>query len=223
MAVENVTVQSATGIDGSSYTTAVSNDQLTTEDFLELMLTELKLQDPTAPMDSQRMMDTQMQMSTINTNLKTIEAMESLVNNFNQSALSNAANVIGKSIEDGNIGEDGVNKAYTVRSVESNDGEITVIAQQILYAEDQVLDADGNRIYYNTNGEILDSEGSLTGYKVALSNPGEVVSSEDGLPIILDENNEMVTDSGYSLEGAVLPVYSDQLTAIPFSTITKIF
>ncbi len=223
MSVDNVTVQSATGVDGSTYTTSVSNDQLTNEDFLQLMLTELKLQDPTAPMDSQRMMDTQMQMSTINTNLKTIETMEALVNTFTQSALANASNVIGQNIEDGNIGENGVNKAYTVRSVESIDGEVTVNAQQILYVEDQVLDPDGNRIMYNINGEILDSTGKTTGYKVALENPGQAILNEDGAPVILDENNEIVTDSGYTMEGAVIPVYSDQLTTIPFNTITRIF
>lgn len=222
MAVDNVQVNSSVGIDGSSYTTSVSNDHLTNQDFLKLMITELQLQDPTKPMDSQQMLSTQMQMSTIETNLQTIETMESLAKSFAQSALSNAASVIGKNIEDGNIGETGVNKAYTVRSVENNDGEITVKAQQILYVEDQVLDKDGKRIMYNILGEILDDSGSKTGYKVALQNPGEVILKE-GKPVILDENNEEVSDSGYTLEGQVLPVYSDQLTSIPFNNITRIF
>lgn len=223
MAVENVTVNSATGLDGSSYTTSISNDQLTTQDFLTLMIEELKLQDPTAPMDSQRMLDTQMQMSSMNTNLQMIETMESLSTAFNQSNLSNAATVIGKNIEDGNVGENGVNKAYTVRSVENIDGEVSVKAQQILYIEDQITDADGNAINYNVNGEIIDSNGALTGQKIALSNPGEVIIGEDGLPVVLDENNETVTGHGYTSSGGVLPVYSDQLVSIPFSTITKIF
>ncbi len=223
MSVDNVTVQSATGVDGSTYTTSVSNDKLTNEDFLQLMLTELKLQDPTAPMDSQRMMDTQMQMSTINTNLKTIETMETLANTFSQSALANASNVIGKNIEDGNIGENGVNKAYTVRSVESLDGEVTVNAQQILYIEDQVRDKDGDYVFYNIKGEILDEEGKATGKKVALEDPGKVIIDEKGNPVILDENNEIIEDSGYTVDGSVMPIYSDQITSIPFSTITRIF
>ena len=222
MAVDNVTVSSSTGIDGSSYTTAISNDQLTNEDFLTLMIEELKMQDPTSPMDSQRMLDTQMQMSAMNTNLKTIETMESLAKTFSQSALSNAAAVIGKNIEDGNIGEDGVNKAYTVRSVENVDGEVSVKAQQILYIEDQVQDSDGNNIVYDLNGEILDENGNKTGYKVALEDVGNVIQ-KDGLPVILDENFEEVSDSGYSMNGSVLPVYSDQLASIAFSSITKIF
>ena len=59
------------------------------------MVEELKMQDPTKPMDSQRMLDTQMQMSSIETNLQTIEAMKSLTESFSQTAFSNAANVIG--------------------------------------------------------------------------------------------------------------------------------
>lgn len=222
MAVENVTTSSSTGIDGSTYTTAVSNDQLTNEDFLTLMIAELRMQDPTKPMDSQQMLSTQMQMSTINTNLQTIETMESLATSFSQSALSNAANVIGKNIEDGNIGENGVNKAYTVRSVETIDGEVNVKAQQILYIEDQVLNPEGDRIIYDLNGEILDENGNETGFKVALENPGEAIL-RDGKPVILDAELEEVEDSGYTMEGQLLPVYSDQLVSIPFSNISKIF
>ena len=222
MAVDNVTVNTSTGIDGSSYTTAVSNDQLTNEDFLTLMIEELKMQDPTSPMDTQTMLDTQMQMSSMNTNLKTIETMETLAETFSQSALSNAAAVIGKNIEDGNVGENGVNNAYTVRSVENVDGQVNVKAQQILYIEDQVSDPDGNTIVYNINGEIVDANGNSTGKKVALQAPGEAIL-KDGKPIILDENNEEISDSGYTMNGEVLPVYSDQLATIPFSTISKIF
>lgn len=220
--VDNIEVNSKVGLDGNSYTTAISNDKLTNDDFLKLMLEELKMQDPTKPMDSAQMLSTQMQMSTINTNLETIKTMETLAKTFSQSALSNAANVIGKSIEDGNVGENGVNKAYTVRSVENIDGEVTVRAQQILYVEDQVKDADGNAVNYDINGEILDADGKKTGQKVALKNPGEVII-EDGKPVILDANNEKVTDHAYEMTGGVLPVYSDQLTSIPFSNITKIF
>lgn len=224
MAVENnVTVNSSTGTDGNSYTTSVSNDELTNNDFLTLMLEELKMQDPTEPMDSDKMLSTQMQMSNINTNLQTIETMKALTESYKQSNLSNAASIIGKNIEDGNIGEDGVTKAYTVTSVETADGEVTVKARQMLYVEDQVKDKDGEYISYNVKGEILDENGNTTGKKVALKNPGEVIVNEDGSPVILDENNEIIEDSGYTLDGSLLPVYSDQLVSIPFSQITKIF
>lgn len=228
MAVDNVQINTSTGVDGNSYTTSISNDELTNDDFLQLMITELKLQDPTKPMDSQQMLATQMQMSTINTNQETIKAMQALTTAFSQSSLSNAANVIGKNIEDGNINESGINKAYTVRSVENIDGDIQVRAQEILYIEDKIKLTDSNDssndkiVEYNVSGELLGEDGLPTGQKVALVEPGKPLL-RDGNLVILDENNEELTSHNYALVGASVPVYSDQLTDIPFSAITKIF
>lgn len=228
MATDNIQVNSNTGVDGNSFTSSISNDQLTNDDFLKLMITELKLQDPTKPMDSQQMLSTQMQMSTISTNQETIAAMNALQTAFSQSSLSNAANVIGKNIEDGNIGENGVNKAYTVRSVENIDGTIQVRAQQMLYIEDKIKlvssDADtaDKIVEYNVSGELLDADGKKTGEKIVLQDPGKPLIT-DGKLVILDADNEPVTDHKYELAGVAVPVYSDQLTDIPFSQITKIF
>ena len=228
MATDNIAVNSSIGLDGNSFTSSISNDELTNDDFLTLMITELKLQDPTKPTDSAQMLSTQMQMSTINTNQETIAAMQSLQQSFSQTALSNAATVIGKNIEDGNIGEDGINKAYTVRSVENIDGDVQVRAQQILYIEDKIKltdpDNSANDILldYNVSGEIIDATGAKTGQKVALINPGEPIL-RDGSLVILDSDNIEVSDHNYKLAGLTSTVYSDQLTDIPFTQITKIF
>jgi len=223
-----VSVNSSVGVDGNSYTTSVSNDQLTSNDFLKLMIQELKLQDPTKPMDSAQMLSTQMQMSTINTNQEMIKAMQAMQTAYSQTALANATGIIGKNVEDGNIGEDGVTKAYTVRSIENADGEIKVKAQQILYVEDRVVLQDptdstkSSIVNYNVNGEILDDKGNKTGKKIVLTSPGQPLVS-DGKLTILDENNQKITDHKYSLAGVSTAVYSDQLTTLPFSSITKIF
>jgi flagellar basal-body rod modification protein FlgD len=228
MATDSVQVNSSIGIDGNSYTSAISNDQLGNEDFLKLMIQELKLQDPTKPMDSAKMLSTQMQMSTISTNQEMIKAMQSMQTAFTQSSLSNASGIIGKNIEDGNIGSDGVTKAYTVRSVENIDGEIQVKAQQMLYVENRVIvpsatDATKSEIVdYNAAGEILDSKGLKTGNKIVLTSPGVPLLS-DGKLTILDANNAKLTSHNYTLAGVTVPVYSDQLTTLPFSSITKIF
>ena len=147
MAVDNVAVTGSTGIDGNSYTTAVSNDKLTNEDFLNLMLEEMKMQDPTKPMDSQSMLDSQMQMSSIETNLATIEAMKALQNSFSQMALASATDVIGRIVEDGTYGQSGEPKGYMVSSVEMLDGDIIVKGfetigydsenDQLIYSETQ--------------------------------------------------------------------------------------
>ena len=224
----NIEVNSAVGVDGNSYTTAISNDKLTNDDFLKLMIQELKLQDPTKPMDSAQMLSTQMQMSQMNTNQEMIKAMQSMQTAFTQSSLSNASGIIGKNIEDGNIGSSGTSKAYTVRSVESVEGEIQVKAQEMLYLEDRVVvpnatDATKSTVVnYNAAGEILDSTGKKTGEKIVLTKPGMPLVS-DGKLTVLDANNEKITNHKYTLAGVTVPVYSDQLTTLPFSNITKIF
>lgn len=228
MASSNIEVNSAVGVDGNSYTTAISNDKLSNDDFLKLMIQELKLQDPTKPMDSAQMLSTQMQMSQMNTNQEMIKAMQSMQTAFTQSSLSNASGIIGKNIEDGNIGSSGSSKAYTVRSVESVDGEIQVKAQEMLYLEDRVVIPDttdatkSSVVNYNAAGEILDSTGKKTGEKIVLTKPGLPLVS-DGKLTVLDANNEKVTNHKYTLSGVTVPVYSDQLTTLPFSNITKIF
>jgi flagellar basal-body rod modification protein FlgD len=222
---DGIQVNSSVGVDGNSYTSTISNDQLTNDDFLKLMIQELKLQDPTKPMDSAKMLSTQMQMSTIATNQEMIKAMQSMQTSFTQSSLSNASSVIGKNVEDGNLGEDGVSKAYTVRSVENIDGEIQVKAQQILYLEDKILSNNSSAnefLDYNINGEIFNDSGNKTGEKIVLVGPGQPLVS-DGKLTVLDANNVKVTNHKYTLANSTVPVYSDQLTTIPFSSVTKIF
>ena len=99
----SVTTSSATDAYGNTYTTAVSNDELQSEDFITLMLTELKLQDPTSTVDSSTMLDTQLQLSTLEASTATVEAMESLQSSFEQSALSSSAAIIGNIVENGDI------------------------------------------------------------------------------------------------------------------------
>lgn len=159
MAVDNVQVSSSVGVDGNSYTTAVSNDKLTNEDFLQLMLTELKYQDPTKPMDSQQMLHDQMQMSTIETNMATIEAMQALSASFSQSALADSANLIGKIIENGEIGEDGAPKQYMISSVETEDGEIFLQGNQLVGYDEEtqefILSQDSSYVSFNNVTKIF--------------------------------------------------------------------
>jgi len=131
MATDGISTSTATTSTGQSYTSAISNDGLTNEDFLTLMLEELKLQDPTSPVDSASMLDSQMQMSSIQTNLSTIEAMESLQNSFSQMALASATDVIGRIVENGSYGDSGAPKGFSITSVESVDGEIIAKGYEI--------------------------------------------------------------------------------------------
>ena len=95
MDINDVSVNSSVGVDGNSYTTAISNDKLTNNDFLKLLLEEMKQQDPTKPMDSAALMDSQLQMSQIQSNTDMTKAMNDMSLAYTSSALSTAANMIG--------------------------------------------------------------------------------------------------------------------------------
>ena len=130
---EVISANGVTGTDsyGNKYTQSVSNDQLTTNDFLKLMIEELKLQDPTKPMDSSKMLTTQMQMSTLNANMEMIKALQSIQTAFTQSSLSTATGVIGRIVENGSTNSDGESKKYIINSIEVKDGEAIVVAYEI--------------------------------------------------------------------------------------------
>ncbi|WP_419765545.1 MAG: flagellar hook assembly protein FlgD [Arcobacter sp.] len=156
--VDGVSTSTATTANGQSYTAGVSNDGLTNEDFLKLMMEELKLQDPTKPMDSASMLDSQMQMSSIQTNLSTIEAMESLQNSFSQMALAASTDVIGRIVEDGNIGQDGNPKSFQVTSVESDEGKVVATGYQVIGYDSEsgslILAEDMSKIDYDNITKI---------------------------------------------------------------------
>ena len=58
-----------------------------------------------------------------------------------------------------------------------------------------------------------------------IKSPLKLGEKDINIPVweILDENNKIVTDHKYALAGVSAAVYSDQLTTLPFSNITKIF
>lgn len=127
-----VQVNSAVGLDGNAYTTSIANDKLTNKDFLQLLLKEFELQDPTSPTDSAKMLQNQLQMSQIETNIETVKAMEKLVKANQQSSLANASNLIDKVVQNGEIGDNGTAKEFKVSSVKMEDGNIMIQARQIV-------------------------------------------------------------------------------------------
>lgn len=218
---------SVTGTDsyGNQYTQSVSNDQLTTDDFMKLMIEELKLQDPTKPMDSSKMLDTQVQMSTLDSNMEMIEALQAIETSFNQSSLSTAVGIIGKNVENGSTNSDGTLKAFTVESIENVDGEVYVIGREWLYLYNGITLKDGDEYKtanYDENGNLYNENGEKTGQTIVLSSLGTPATS-NGKLVVKDENGDEVTDHGYELSGKSTIVVSDDTTTMPLSSITRIF
>ncbi|MCT7445221.1 flagellar hook assembly protein FlgD [Aliarcobacter cryaerophilus] len=223
-------VNSANGVTGTDsfgnkYTQSVSNDSLTTNDFLKLMIEELKLQDPTKPMDSAKMLSTQMQMSTLNANMEMIKALQSIQTAFTQSSLSTAVGVIGKDVENGSTNKDGALKAFTVESIENVDGEIQVVAREWLYLHNGIAYKDGDEVKaanYDEAGNLYNEKGEKTGQTIVLESLGKPLV-KDGKLVIKDADGNEVADNKYVLSGKSNVVVSSETTTFPFSSITKIF
>lgn len=225
MAVDNVVTSQSTGVDGNAYTSAVSNDTLTNEDFLTLMLEEMKMQDPTSPMDSAKLMDSQLQMSTIQANQDMASAMTGLQASYAASALSSASNMIGRIVEDGSLSSDGLLKSYKVETVENIDGELFANAREMVGIVDGLKNSTTDElVLYDANGNIYENN-TMTDYHVSLDSDGRFIYNDDGSIQILDKDNEIVTDTAitdkYVYAGSSIS-YSDESTVIAFSKINEV-
>jgi flagellar basal-body rod modification protein FlgD len=227
MAVENAIVNSTTDVSGNSYTTAVSNDTLTNNDFLTLMLEEMKQQDPTKPMDSNALLDSQLQMSQIQTNADMANAMEELTASYQASNISTAAGLIGIVVETGELGEDGIVKSYKVETAESIDGSMYLNTRQMIGLTDNLAMVEGESttaIEYDSEGYLYE-EGTRLDIRVQLGNDGRFAFNDDTTIKLLDADGELVTDTStiekYKHNGTSIE-YSPDVIAIPLSGISKI-
>ena len=226
MAVDTVQVNSTVGADGNSYTTAVSNDKLTNEDFLKLLLTEMQMQDPTEPMDSQRMMDSQLQMSTIEANLALTESMQAMATAYANTALATSAGMIGTIVENGNINDQGMLSSYLVETIENVDGEIYVNAREIVGLVDGLQnDSTQEVIKYDANGYFASIGNEDILYQLVLDSNGQFTYNDDGTIKMLDENGDEITDSTilsqYSYAGNAA-LYDTETTQMPLSSIIQV-
>lgn len=222
---DNMVINGATDASGNTYTNSISNDTLTTNDFLTLMIEQLKLQDPTKPYDSAQMLETQMQMSTLNANMQMISTLEAISTAFKQTSVTNAAGLIGKTIEDGSTYSDGVLKSYQVDSIENYDGTLIVKAREMLYAYNGIqLNVDGEitAANYDENGNIYNAKGEKTGETLVLNGLGDPAKDENGKLIVKDADGNIMENSNYEMTGNYMIVVSDETTDIPFSSITRI-
>lgn len=226
MAVENVQVSSQTGFDGNSITTGVSNDKLTNQDFLKLMLEQLKMQDPTKPMDSKEMLNNQMQMSSIETNQATIKAMESLQKSFSGVGLTTAASMMGRIIENGETNDKGNQKQFYVDHVETINGEVYVSSKEISHTQAVVIGPkEGSIVDYDEEGYIL-KNGEKTELKIKLDENKNVEVDEETRRItVLDKEGkpiEQTDEEQYLFQGQFRQIFKPGTTNILLEKVTKI-
>jgi flagellar basal-body rod modification protein FlgD len=225
-ALDDVQVQSVVGVDGNSYTTSISNDKLTNDDFLKLMLEEMRMQDPTDPMDSSALMDSQLKMSTIQANVDMATAMTQLQASYANSALSNAANLVGRVVEDGQINDEGLLKSYKVQTVQNIDGELYVNANEMIgYMDTLYNSVDETYVLYDANGKLYNNDGSEIGLNIKMEDGRFVLDSNDNITL-LDSEGDEITDSDITSKyvyGGETIEYSDELQTLQVANIQKIW
>ena len=236
---DTVDNQSKTGADGNSYTTAISNDKLSNDDFLRLMLEEMKMQDPTKPMDSAKLMDSQLQMSTIETNQAMALSMEALTKTYGTSSITNAMGLMGRNIESTKVDDvdekNNVVTSYKVETVESINGKVYVNAKEMTGYEHKISilgeeNEDGNTPYialqYDTNGNIKDEEGNGTKVNVKIMENGKFELNASGRVNLYDEDDKIIEDAATLEKFRIAPahiVYADKATSVALDSITKVF
>jgi len=191
--IRNRYYDNTTIIDGVRYTTKEDPGKLNNDDFLKLMLEEMKQQDPTKPMDSAALMDSQLKMSTIESNNAMAESMSALQKAYAASSLATAANLINKVVENGETNDAGEVKSFLVETIENKDGELYVNAREIIGIKDALVNTETEKLtIYDADGFIYE-DGEKTEYRISLDGDGRFTYNEDGSIKIVDKDNNVIT------------------------------
>jgi len=224
MAVDNVIVNSKTGVDGNSYTQSISNDKLTNNDFLKLLLEELKMQDPTKPMDSNALMDSQLQMSQIEANADMSKSLAALTSSYSTSSLSNAVGLMGQTVQNGEIDEEtNLPIEYKIETIENKSGEIYVNMRKIESYNSEIY-YEGVAIKYDQDGNLYDSDNNKMDYHVKIEADGKITMNSSG-NFYYDNKNQAVTDRDILNRFSTSPnrpVFAEDLVQRNATSLTKI-
>ncbi|MEM8781668.1 MAG: flagellar hook capping FlgD N-terminal domain-containing protein [Planctomycetota bacterium] len=111
----------AVNSNAASSTSGGGFNDLDSDEFLDIILTELTNQDPLAPNDTQALLEQLSSLRNIESQLSLEESLEQLVL---QNSLSQAGSLIGRTVE--GTANDGAQLRGTVESIRVNDGETTL-------------------------------------------------------------------------------------------------
>lgn len=153
-----LTSNSAAAANTTTTTTATDKTNLSKDDFLKLLMLELKYQDPTQPMDSEKILAQTSQLATLEASENTNKALETLASSLSSSMQYQGISAIGK------IADTGSN------AIMKEDGKT---ADFEIYFPDNV--AGGSVNILDNNGNILRS------MSIGATNAGVAKYSWDGL------------------------------------------
>lgn len=140
--IYNVAGTSSSGSTNNTNSTSSSSTTLDKNAFLQLMIAQMKNQDPLSPMDNSQMVAQLATFSTLEqlTNMASdiAELKESLVTQNSQSLLTQGAALIGKDVT--YYGSDGKETSGTVTSVKWSDGSLSLMVGETELAMEDVLE-----------------------------------------------------------------------------------
>ncbi len=136
MAITSTGLNAATNVDTIATTTVEDRTTLGKDDFLKLLLVELQHQDPTEPMDSEKILSQTSQLATLESAQNTNDALERLAESLGASQQFSTIAAIGKTADLGSnaIGHDKGN----ISTFE------VYFPQEIAAGSLEILDNDGN-------------------------------------------------------------------------------
>ena len=223
MAVSEIGTKSEI-VNGQKFTSQLTNDKLQSSDFLKIILEGFKNQDPTKPKDVDNLIENQLKLSTIQTNVSLAEDMKALKTSYTSNTLYSSSNLIGQIVEDGSITDDGSKAKYLVGSVFSKDNALYANVKELVAVTDVLVDSTTNRaVKYDADGALYDIDGNKTDIYIKLKN--QRFDLDNGNIQLVDSNKDPITDtdilSKYIYNGAA-PHYSEQEKQIPIKKIQKI-
>jgi len=146
-AVDSVTGATTTTTSTAASATAAASASLNYNDFLQLLIAQMKTQDPTAPMDASAQISQLASFSQVEQQIQTNSHLETVLSN---QMLSQAASYVGKTIVSADASVTGVVKEVSVYS----DGIIAITA-----AGGKVLIQPGISV---TDGTVTSPTGTTT-------------------------------------------------------------
>lgn len=133
----NTLTTSSAATTTSAATAAVDKTSLSKDDFLKLLMLELKYQDPTQPMDSEKILSQTSQLATLESSTNTNKALETLAASLTSSMQYSGISAIGK------IADTGSNAIVKDGTAATSDFEI-YFPNDVASGNVNILDANGN-------------------------------------------------------------------------------
>lgn len=177
-----INVQAAIGGQTTSGNTANAMGTMKSEDFLNVMITQLQNQDPLEPMDNEQLLSQLSQIYSLESNMRLTETLDKLSGN---QQMSSASTLIGKVVS--GLNESDSTAIGRVASVSIEDGEI-------------LLELDtGDRMNINQIQRVVPVENLIGQVAIGYGADGEQISGSiidvllggDSLTLVLDNGDEL--------------------------------